>query len=345
MASPGKGVFWVGQNGNTYIKTATSGGVKDLGRVGSDSPYIDVINGLSRINDPVAPVVHPTTAQVGGPSAAASAPNTSADDLAFLADQEAQLRSLLGRTDTGLAQGLTKLEDDYNTETGYQNAQKDRAIQNYNDQRVDVNKSKLSSYDTINKNAGNGYKSLAQIIGRASGTGSSAFQELLPDVIGKDISGKRKLATENAGSNLQKIDKSQADTELSFSNVLADLLKQRKQGESDLRAGIEGQRQNINAQLATNAGEQAKVRGGGYAAVHAAQAPYQAAIENSRNAVESFFNQFRTPYTRTNVAAATPELSTYTADRSSVNAQQQGVDPNNPYASLLRKKLQSEGGL
>lgn len=337
-------VFWVGNNGNIYARSGDS--VEDWGKAsavyanGAQAARGSVQGTL--IDNPSGPAVNNTTTNntSGG---GAAAPDTTADDLAFLADQEAQLRSLLGRTDTGLAQGLTKLEDDYNTETGYQNAQRDRAISNYNDQRVGVNKDKLSSFGTINRNAGNGYRSLSQIIGRASGTGSSAYQQLLPDVIGKDISGKRKLALENAGTNFQKIDKSQADTELSFSNVLADLLKQRKTGESDLRAGIEGQRQSINSQLATNAGERAKIKGGGYSSIKAAQAPYQAAIENSRNAVESFFNQFRTPYTRTEVAAKTPELSTYTADRSSVNAQQQGVNPDNPYAAILRKKLQGEG--
>ena len=339
MAGP---VYWVGANGNIYARSPS--GVTDWGK--AISVYdggAQAANGsvqATRINDPNAPQsTGDYSGSSGGTAAAAPAPDTTADDLAFLADQEAQLRSLLGRTDTGLNQGLTKLEDDYNTETGYQNAQKDRAIQGYGDQRVGVNKDKQSNLGTINKNAGNSYRSLSQIIGRAAGTGSSAYQQLLPDVIGKDMSGKRKLALENAGTNLQKIDKSQADTELSFTNVLADLLKQRKSGESDLRSGIEGQRQSINAQLATNAGERAKVQGGGYGSIKTAQAPYQAAIENSRNAVEGFFNQFRTPYTRTEVAAATPELSTYTADRSSVNAQQQGVNPDNPYASLLKKKL------
>ena len=205
-------VYWIGGDGNAYLKSV-NGVQKYTNPTGAqDAGFSGLLNGIqgqtvqaTRIADPNPQRQVDYSQNTGGSSAAA--PDTTADDLAFLADQEAQLRSLLGRTDTGLNQGLTKLEDDYNTETGYQNAQKDRAIQGYGDQRVDVNKTKSSTLGTINKNAGNGYRSLAQIIGRASGTGSSAYQQLLPDVVGKDISGKRKLALENAGTNLQKIDK------------------------------------------------------------------------------------------------------------------------------------------
>lgn len=272
-----------------------------------------------------------------------TAPATgTADDISFLNDQESQLRGLLGRTDTGLANGLTKLGDDYQTNVDQQNQAEKQALSGFDDKRVQTNQSKQSAYDTINRNAGTGYNSLAQIIGRAAGRGSSAFQELLPNVIGKDASSKRLQATNTAGQNLQSIDKAQNNTELSFQNVLADLLKQKKQGEDDLRSGIEGQRQTINSQLATNAGQRATAQGGGYAQVKAAQQPFQTAIDNSRNSVESFFNQFRTPYTPQQAAVATPNLATYQVDRAGVNAANQGADANNPYADLLRKKLQGD---
>jgi len=280
---------------------------------------------------------------VWGDSTTASAPaQASADDLSFLADNEARLRALLGRTDTGLNQGLTQNEDQYNTQVGGANADKERQYANYADQRIDQNRNKLSAYDTINRNAGNGYRSLAQIIGRASGTGSSAFQELLPDVVGKDTSSKRQGATDTFGRNLQGIDKAQGQYDISFADVLADLARQRKANEEQLRTGIEGQRQTINGQLADNAGRIAQANGGGYDAVRAAQAPFQTAIDNSRNQVESFFNQFRTPYTPKQAVAATPEMSAYNTDRSVVNANNGGQpgDPTNPYSALLRKRLQ-----
>lgn len=267
---------------------------------------------------------------------------TRADDTAYLNDQANQLRSLLGRTDTSLNQGLTNNEDQYNTQVGAANNAKDQQYANYADQRTAQKQTKQTNYDQINRDAGTGYNSLAQIIGRSAGTGSSAFQDLLPDVIGKDVSSKRMAANNTYGQNVQGIDKAQSQYDLSFGGVLSDLMRQKKANEESLRSGVEDQRQNINGQLSQNAGQLAQAQGGDFAAVKAAQAPYQSAIDQSRNAVDSFFNQFRTPYTPTQAVAATPDLAQYTPDRSVINANatNPGEDSTNPYSALLRRRLQ-----
>lgn len=278
----------------------------------------------------------------GGGGGRTAAPAAS-QDVSFLSDQEKQLRDLLNRTETGLQQGLARNEDEYNRNVGQSNADKERKLAGYQDQRVAQNKGKLDAYDTVNKNANTGYRSLAQIIGRASGTGSSAFRDLLPNVIGTDTSSRRRDVTETFGENLAGIDKAQSQFEIDFQSILDDLVRQKKENEENLRSGVETQRQGINAQLATNAGQLAQARGGGYAQVRAAQAPYQDAINNSRNTVEGFFNQFRTQFAPRQAVAATPELDDYTVDRANINAQQQSMaDPNNPYAQLLRKRLQGQ---
>jgi len=263
------------------------------------------------------------------------------DTLASLADQRSQLQGLLGRTEVGLSQGLTRNQDDYNTEVGGANNAKALQYGNFADKRLSNNENKQSAYGTINRNANAGYRSLAQIIGRASGTGSSAFRDLLPNVIGQDTSSKRRAANENFGRNLQGIDKAQGQYDISFESVLADLLKQKKDNEATLRTGVEGQRQGINSQLAQNAAQDAEARGGGFAAVRAASQPFQDSINSSRDTVQSFFDQFRTPFAQKQAVAPTPELSQYTTDRSVVNQQAQGGgDASNPYAQLLRKRLQ-----
>jgi len=263
------------------------------------------------------------------------------DTLASLADQRSQLQGLLGRTDVGLSQGLTRNENDYNTEVGGANDAKALQYGNFADKRVSNNENKQSAFGTINRNANAGYRSLAQIIGRASGTGSSAFRDLLPNVIGQDTSSKRSAANENFGRNLQGIDKAQGQYDISFESVLADLLRQKKDNEATLRTGVEGQRQGINSQLAQNAAQDAQARGGGFAAVRAASQPFQDSINSSRDTVQSFFDQFRTPFAQKQAVAPTPELSQYTTDRSVVNQQAQGGgDASNPYAQLLRKRLQ-----
>lgn len=311
------------------------------------------VGDLSKANDAYSAnwVQPPSSGQVQGMTTGGTGGGTSAygfanknEDVSFLNDQEAQLRDLLGRTDTNLNQGLTQNQDQYDTQVGGANNAKDLQYSNYADQRVQQNQGKQSTYDTINRNAGNGFRSLAQIIGRAAGTGSSAFRDLLPNVIGKDTSSKRRAATETYGQNLAGIDKSQGQYDISFANVLADLLKQKKTNEDTLRSGIEGQKQGILNQIKGVQGQRELAQGGGYAQVKAAQAPTNQAIDNSRNAVESFFNQFRTPYTAQQAVATAPDLAQYNTDRSAVNAGNQGIDPTNPYSALLRKRLQ-EGSL
>jgi hypothetical protein len=262
---------------------------------------------------------------------------------ATLGNQSSDLNSLLGRTQTGLDQGLSALNDSYQSNVNQQGNQEAQAIQDFGDQRVQTNKDKLGAYDTIAKNANNGYRSLAQIIGRSAGTGSSAFQDLLPDVVGKDTSSKRTDANTTYAENLGNIDTAQKKTENSFAQVLQDLANQRASQEQQLRTGVEGQRQTLQSQIAQVEAQKAQAAGGNAAAIAASQAGPQAAIENSRNAVESFFNSFKPTVTAQQAAVAAPDLSQYTVDRSNINAADAGAaDPTNPYADILRKKLQDQ---
>jgi hypothetical protein len=251
----------------------------------------------------------------------------------------ADLQDLLGRTDTGLTQGLTQNEDQYNTQVGKQNDAKALQYDNFNTQRINQKGTKQSTQDANNVSAGQGYRSLAQIIGRSAGTGSSAFRDLLPNVVGKDLSGRQKQAANTYGQNMGNIDKSQGQYDISFAGVLADLLKQKKTNEDTLRTNVENQRQGINSQLQSNATAKAQALGKTPAQAIADAQPFQDAINNSRNTVEGFFNTFRTPYTPTQAVATAPDLSQYSTDRAQINAQNQGGNADNPYGALLRKKL------
>lgn len=266
------------------------------------------------------------------PTGGYTAPDLEAQQANALTDQQiASLNDLLGRTDVSLNQGLQQLESGYQGNVNQQNNQKAQALQDYQDKRVATNKDKLGAYNTINKNANNGFRSLGQIIGRAAGTGSSAFQEALPNAIGRETSSKRGDANTTYASNLGNIDTAQKKTENSFAQILQDLANQRLQQEQSLRTGVESQRQNILGQQ-----QALQAQRGNLAGVQALQPQ----IEQSRNTVESFFNQFRPTYTAQQAPIAAADLSAYNVDRSNVNAAQQGGDATNPYAEILRKKLQ-----
>lgn len=275
------------------------------------------------------------------PDGTAGAAAQQAGDVAFLDDQEAQLRDLLGRLGTNQSQGLTRLGNDYQSAVNDQNSQLVQAQSDNNAQRVSTEQDKLKGQDRARSDANTGYRSLAQLIGRASGTGSSIFQDVLPNAVGKDLSGNEKQLNETAGQNFQRIDRGDQETKLSFDRILEDLARQRQAGEQNLLTGIEGQRQTLQGQLGTVAGQRAQAAGGGYAEVKAAQAPNQQAIVNSRNAVENFFNQYNPGIQAGAATISTPELSKYTVNRADVNAQQSG-EAGNPYSQILRRKLQDQ---
>lgn len=262
-----------------------------------------------------------------------------AEDIAYLEDQRDMLSQLLNRIPTTLQQGLTRNQDEYDTQAGEANREKEQAYAGFEDQRGTQGKRKVENFGTINRQANTGYRSLAALLGRASGTGSSAFRELLPDVVGKDISLKRRGTLDTFGENMQGIQKAQNQYDSDFQGVINDLVRQKKSNEERLRSGIEEQRQTILGQQATNAGALAAARGGDYNAIRAAQIPFREQVQASMNNVEGFFDKYRTPYQRRAAVAQAPELANYTADRSAVEANQQGLDPSNPYASLLRKRL------
>jgi hypothetical protein len=266
--------------------------------------------------------------------AATAAARQAAQDNAEYEVQDTNLRDLLGRLDPSLNQGLEQLNTTAQSAVNRQNSLKDQALQDYQEQRVSTQKDKQSAYGTINKNANNGYRSLAQIIGRSAGTGSSAFQELLPDVVGRETSSKRGEANTTYASNLGNINNAQKKTELSFEQILQDLAEQRKAQEQQLRTGVENQRQSLVGQQQALEGQRGNIAG-----VRALQPQ----IESSRNTVEGFFNQFKPQLVERQAAIAAPDLNQYNTDRANVNAQAQGSqDPTNPYADILRKKLQEQ---
>jgi hypothetical protein len=257
-------------------------------------------------------------------AADAKAAQDKADTVAFLQDQGSQLKDLLGRTDTSLSQGLQANEDNYNTGV---NQTQDSATKQLQTEQGN----KQAALDRIRSNAGQAYRSLAQIIGRAAGTSSSAFQELLPHAVGSDTSSKTQAASTTYGTNVSNINDS-------LTNALRDLLKQKNDNESNVRQTVEQKRQSINEQLATNAGNIAQAQGGGYAAVKAGEQPFMDAITASRNAVDNLFPTFHTAFTP---EAVNPNLDQYTTDRSVINAQASGdQNPTDPYTTLLRRKLQ-----
>lgn len=304
------------------------------------SPY----SAPSAPNQPPAPSTPPADGRVLGASTTGGS-NTNAADLAYLSDQESQLRKMLASAQTTLDNGLTQLSDTSNKEVNRQKQAQATADANYGTQREDATRAKLSAIDQVNTGARTLADSVRRLLGLASGANSSAYQLAAPAAIARDATIKRTGVNETYGKDFRNIDTAQQNADTQFAQYLQDLADQRKQKELALRQGVIQQEQGINGDLADVARQRAQIQGGGYDAVKAATAPYQAAINDRQSALDTLFSQFRTPYNLQAPTVTTPQLSDYTVGRTTLTPGQGNVaDPNatSPYAQFLKKKFQSQ---
>lgn len=284
-------------------------------------------------------------------AAAQAAAQQAAEDLRaknynreYLTDQDRMLLEQLGRLDTAQTAGLGKIGTQYEMQKGLSEQDRERQLAQYGDSRTAQGMGREKAFGEANKSANNAFRSLSQIIGRGAGTASSAFRDLLPNALNQGLNQNRGSAIENYATNMQGIKKSEDQYGLDFAQVLQDLLDQRMQNENSLKSGIEGSRQGVNAQRGTIAGQLVQNENpyADYASIKAAQSPYKTAISQSANEMAKF-DAYTPEFKRSQVVAATPNINEYTTDRSAINAQSQGVDPSNVYASLLRKRLAEQG--
>lgn len=271
----------------------------------------------------------------------AAAPNPNGGDLAYLDDQEGLLRGLLGSAQRTLGNGLTQIGDSYNKEVSRANEGQGAALSKIATQREDTTRGKTAALDKVDTGARTLADSVRRILGLAGGSNSSAYQFAAPGAIARDASTKRTGVMDTFGRNFRDLDTAETGTKSSYSNLLQDLLDQRKQKEQGLREGVLQQEQGVYNDLANVARQRAQAKGGGYGAIRAASAPYQAEVQNRQSALDNIFNQFRTPYNVAPVSVQTPQLSDYTVDKTAIapNTQDGNGSTESVYSSFLRKKL------
>ena len=262
----------------------------------------------------------------------------------FLTDQQNTLAGMLGRLNEKEQLGLGKIGKQYESEKLRAGEDKDRAFAGYGEQEVAQGVNKEKSFNQANRGANNAFRSLAQILGRASGTGSSAFRELLPDVLGKGLNENRSQAIETFAGNMQGIKKAKGDYEADFGSLLQDLLNQKAQQEAGFKSGVLGERSGIESQQATTAAQLLENENPNvnYAAIKAAQTPFRDAI-NAREGEIMKLDAFTPAFTPKQIAAKAPNINEFKTDRLAVNAGNQGMNPENYYSNLLRKRLQENG--
>lgn len=271
---------------------------------------------------------------------AGGAVDTTAQDLAYLDDQEGLLRNMLGSASKTLQNGLTQIGDSHAKELSRTNQKKAEAQAQYGTKREDTTRDKSSALNRVNAGSRTLSDSVRRMLGMAGGTNSTAFNEAAPNMIARDATMKRTGVIDTAGKNFRDIDSAETSTLSAFKEYMEDLNEQRKQKESGLREGVLQQEQGINQNLGQIARDREAVRGGTYDAMRRASAPYQAEVSSRQQQLDGLFERFRTPYQTKDVAVAAPNLADYTVDRTQLQAGGgTATGQESPYQQFLKKKF------
>jgi hypothetical protein len=276
------------------------------------------------------------TQAAGG--AGTGAPDNSAD-LASLDAQERMLREFLGSAGNKYNQGITGINDEFGRLTGRAAEQNSRAQRDYAIKEEDTTRAKTDALGRVDTNANVLANSLRQRIGRASGSGSSAYQVTAPGAVAREASNDRSNVLENYGANFRDLGIAKKDTESDYNNLLSDYTTKKNDATRNFRQGYEEQLQGAEGNLGDIAAQRRALQGGGVGAINAARAPYDAQVSARNQTIDSLFNQYRNPFQARDVQAAAPNLRDYVTDGSQVTQQQQQAGTAasaSPYARFLQ---------
>jgi hypothetical protein len=271
-----------------------------------------------------------------------TAPDTTAQDLAYLDDQEGLLRGMLGSAGRTREQGVQQIEDSFNTEKNRSDVDRANAQSGFATKREDTTRDKMGAIGRVNSGARTLADSVRRILGMASGANSTAYKQAAPNAIARDASMKRTGVNDTFGRNFRDLDTAETSTMGNFDRFLEDLTTQKTQKRQGLEEGVLQQEQGVYRDLGEIARQRSLLQGGDYNAVRSATAPAMTAISDRQSALDNLFNQFRTPFNAKPVEVATPNLANYTVDKTAVNAGRTGggADNYSPYSAFARKKFQ-----
>lgn len=195
------GVYWIGADGNYYAKSDDFEGVKNVTHVVNDpsNPWINIINGYQKIDDPNPPPQEQQTSSggTGGGSAPAKPP---LDQAAVDATKQA-----IDALDTQQNVGYKNIQDSYGSLIGGYDREKARTEGEYNEQTVTNNTNLQKNKQNALVSAAQGRRGLRGVlasIGALFGTGGKLADRAVTTEANQDIGG----AVDTAAGNAQQLD-------------------------------------------------------------------------------------------------------------------------------------------
>ena len=259
-------------------------------------------------------------------------------DLAYLEDSRSRLQRQLQSADLAKRNGLTALNDSYNSNVSSANSDRGRALEDFSTKREDTTRAKDQAITKVDTSARTLADSLRRRIGMASGSGSSAYQITAPAAVARDASQNRTGVLENYGTNFRNLATAEDRAKSDFEKYLDQLEAEKKQRESDFLASVYDKQNDISSSLAEVARQEALLKGGGYDQVKQAMNPYVSQIDSRQSAIDNLFKKYRTPSSVQKVKVQAPQLSDYVVDNSTIKNAQQAGDTYAPYTYLPQDK-------
>ena len=319
------GVYWVGANGRYYAKASDFEGVKDVTNVINDptNPWINIINGYDKIDDPNPPAQQPpsTTRTVASDPSA----QEKADEMAYWDDQLANADRQLARLPGQQATGEQNIDASY--QSAYDRLVGDKNItkRDYDTTRGRTIEDNVTAKNNINSSVRNQNTALQRLLGGRGAGASSAAQILAPWATAQ-VGNKQRGQVQTAfGRNIQGLDTAWGDYEKDWETSAGDLGTQRDTQKNTLRRGIAESEASLQEQKANAAVQRNQAGGASYTQARNARAPYLTRINQLIAQIDSLgANPTFTPRT---AAYKAPELASYTYDRFAAPTPGSGVDP------------------
>lgn len=225
-----------------------------------------------------------------------------------------QANGALGRLDSQLGTGLGNIESQYNQ--GYNTLLGQQAVadRNYNTGKTNQLQDYQSAREGVASNTRNLLLNTRRLLGANGAGGGSADRYAAPAAAQQEGNNQNAVVKKTNSRNLVALDTGYDDDKRNIQGSMADLLRQRQQGENSYKSQVEQQRADLLNTIATLTGQKTINNGGSLAQAQAAVNPYTSRIGGILNTIDSLAANPAT--IRANqVQLAAPDLQQYSYDR------------------------------
>lgn len=310
------GVYWIGADGNAYIKAAGYNGVQNWGVPNAENPRIDELNSFSKIADPRAPV---SSGNTGG---AASDP--------AIGQAIGNVNSALDRLGNQYNSGASGIDASYQNALNQLLGAKNQGQQTFDQNKQTNSTNYVGAKNTIGSQAGQTLSGLQRLLGSRGAGGGSAATIAAPQAVTRGATLQRQDAGNTFAQNQQGLDQNWGNYLQGYNNQVSSAANQRDQQKQTLQQQIDTNRASLLDSLAQ---------------LQSSPTAAQPYIDQANALYDKTANYTTAPINYQTQAYTPPSLSSYTTNpqQAAQYSGQGGGDYFSPFLSSLLGKKQLTG--